>query len=242
MTMDKKLTFWLEIVAVLACTCAAWSQAAIGAQPAAPAAPATKAGAVDKKAATEFASRTPRYELRPGDVIDLGFAFTPEFNQSVTVQPDGFITLRGAGELHVQGKTVPQLTELLKKQYADVLHDPVISVVLKDFEKPHFVVTGEVGRPGKYELRADTTVMEALGIAGGMNDRAKHSQVLLFRRVSEDWTEVKELNLKKLYAGGYREDIHLRPGDLVFVPQNRLSKIKPFLPTSAVSTYAGPVR
>src|SRR6476660_3817904 len=53
--------------------------------------------------------RNPRYQLCHGDTFDLSFPFTPEFNQTVTVHPDGFITLAGLGDLYVLGKTVPEL-------------------------------------------------------------------------------------------------------------------------------------
>jgi len=56
-----------------------------------------------------FQLRTPRYLLRPDDVLDLSFEFSPEFNQTVSVQPDGYVSLRGIGEMHVAGKTIPEL-------------------------------------------------------------------------------------------------------------------------------------
>ena len=175
--------------------------------------------------------RNPRYLIRKGDILDLNFPFTPEFNQTVTVQPDGYITLRGLGDLQVEGVTKPQLTERLEKAYATILRQPVISVDLKDFEKPYFVAGGEVGKPGKYELRGDTTVTQAVALAGGFNPSAKHSQVLLFRRVSDQWVSVKKLNLKKMLGeANLAEDMHLEPGDMLFVPKNALSKIAPFIP------------
>src|ERR1700739_1115125 len=63
------------------------------------------AGHTDKdKVGPQLAtSRYPRYMLGADDVLDITFEFTPEFNQTVTVQPDGYITLRGAGDLHVGG-------------------------------------------------------------------------------------------------------------------------------------------
>jgi polysaccharide export outer membrane protein len=188
----------------------------------------------------ELQLRNPRYQVRPGDSFDLVFSFTPEFNQTVTVQPDGFVSLRDVGDVHVLGKTVPELTRLINTTYANILRDPSVSVVLKDFEKPHFVVSGQVTRPGKYELRADTTAMEAVAIAGGFNGMAKHSQVLLFRRVSDDWVEVKKLDLKRIHKGDIREDVHLRPGDMLFVPQSAFSKIRPFLPTWGMGAYINP--
>lgn len=185
----------------------------------------------DKSTGSAFQERYPHYQLEPDDVLDLVFEFSPEFNQTVTVQPDGYISLRGVGEMQVKGLTVPQLREALQKAYAQFLHDPAIGIVLKDFEKPYFVAGGRVARPGKYDLRGDTTVTEAVAVAGGFLDTAKHSQVLLFHRVSEGWAEVKVLDVKKMMnSRSLTEDVHLRPGDMIFVPQNRLSKIERFLP------------
>jgi polysaccharide biosynthesis/export protein len=182
--------------------------------------------------------RNPRYILQPGDSFDISFDLSPEFNQSLTIQPDGFVTLRGVGDVHVSSETVPQLSETIRGAYSKVLNDPIISILLKDFEKPYFTVDGQVGRPGKYDLRGDTTVIQALAVAGGLSSSAKHSQVLLFRRVSNEWVEARMLNVKKMMKqGNLNEDLHLRPGDMVFVPKNALSRIQPFLPTSSVGTF-----
>src|SRR6266849_1561928 len=91
--------------------------------------------------------RNSRYQLHSSDVLELSFPFTPEFNQAVTIQPDGYITLRGVESIKVDGKTIPELVDLLRSTYAKILHDPVINVELKDFEKPYFIVGGEVGTP-----------------------------------------------------------------------------------------------
>jgi polysaccharide biosynthesis/export protein len=185
--------------------------------------------------------RNPRYQLTDGDVLDLDFAFTPGFNQTVTVLPDGYISLRGVGSVHVQGETVPELRQSLQQVYAKILHDPVITVALKDFQKPYFIVGGQVQHPGKFDMRGDTTVMQAVEIAGGFNDSAKHSQILLFRRVSNDLVEVKKLNLKGMLRGkDLSEDPHLRPGDMLFVPKNTVSKIKQFIPSTGMGMYYNP--
>lgn len=187
--------------------------------------------------------RNPRYQLSQGDIFDLAFPFTPEFNQSVTVHPDGFITLTGLSDLYVLGKTAPELREILKTAYAKILHDPVINVVLKDVEKPYFIAGGQIGRPGKYDLRGDTTLTEAIAIAGGFNENSKHSQVLLFRRVSNEWAEVKVINVKKMLQGeSLSEDLHLHPGDMFFVPQNRISKIRKYLPIPSTGMSLDPTR
>jgi polysaccharide export outer membrane protein len=196
--------------------------------------------APDSAAAPQFGEREPRYLLRPGDAFDLQFEFSPEYNQSATVQPDGFVTLRGAGDIHVAGKSVPELTETLKQTYGRFLAQPTISIVLKDFEKPYFIANGQVEKPGKYELRGDTTVTEGLAIAGGLNNSAKNSQVLLFRRVSQEWVEAREIDVKNMLNGkNLSEDIHLKPGDMIYVPKSRWSKVRQFIPYTSLNMSPG---
>jgi polysaccharide export outer membrane protein len=188
-------------------------------------------------------TRDSRYQLHPGDSLAIIFPRTPEFNQpSVAIQPDGYVTLQGIGEIPVAGKTLPEFRQLLQTAYAKIVSPQTITVELKDFEKPYFLVGGEVGHAGKFELRSDTTVAAAVAIAGGFKDSSKHSQVLLFRRVSDEWMQAKILDMKKMLASGnLGEDPHLRPGDMIYVPKNALSKIKPFLPVTAVGAYWSPI-
>jgi polysaccharide export outer membrane protein len=190
-----------------------------------------------------FAERNPRYRLRAGDSFDVSFTFQPEYNQTVAVQPDGFITLRDIGDVHVQGLTLPDVRAALVKAYSPILHRPVVSVVLKDFEKPFFIAGGEVQHPGKFEMRSDTTATQALQIAGGMTENAKHSDVWLFRRVSVDLYESKKLDIKKMLAqGDLHEDARLQPGDMLYVPKSTLGKISRFIPKANIGTYLNPAQ
>jgi polysaccharide export outer membrane protein len=182
--------------------------------------------------------RHPLYRLHASDVVEIDFLLASEFNQTLTVQPDGYVMLKDAGMVEVQGLDMEEFSAAVEKAYAGYLHDPQVAVMLKDFERPYFIVGGDVGKPGKYELRSDTTVAEAVQIAGGFTQQSKHSQVVLFRRVNDDLMETRLLNLKKmLNQRSLKEDAHLRPGDLVFVPQNSISKIARFLTKPAVSMY-----
>jgi polysaccharide export outer membrane protein len=199
---------------------------------------ASVASTTDTKSDAQFQTRNPRYAICSGDTFDVNFELSPEFNQTVTVQPDGFITLKGVGDVHVAGETVPELTQTLRSSYDKILNDPLISVVLKDFEKPYFTASGQFMRPGKYDLRGNLTLTEAIAMAGGFNETAKHSQVLLFRRVNDQWLEAKIFNVKQMMKDGkLGEDPTLRPGVQLFVPKNMLSKIKPFIPNAGVGAY-----
>jgi len=174
--------------------------------------------------------RNPRYRVMRNDVLVLTFLFSPEFNQTITIEPDGYVTLLGAGSVYIQEMTVPEVIEALKKAYSKILRDPVIDVDLKDFQKPFFLVLGQVAKPGQYDLRYDTTVTQAIAIAGSFSADAK-TQVFLFHRVSPGWVEVKKLSLKNILHGkNANEDVHMQPGDMIYVPVNFISNFKKYVP------------
>jgi polysaccharide export outer membrane protein len=180
----------------------------------------------------------PLYRLNRSDVVALSFTLSPEFDQTLTVQPDGYIALKDAAPVLAQGLTLQELRDAVRRAYTGYLHDPQVAVALKDFEHPYFVAGGEVGKPGKYELRSETSILEAVQIAGGFTHEARHSQVLLFRPVNDDVVEAHIFDLKKmLKERNLGEVAHLQPGDLVFVPQNSISKIERFLSRPSLSMY-----
>lgn len=200
-----------------------------------PASPLSATAAEDSEGPA-LQHRNRRYQRCESDVLELNFAVTPEFNQTAMVQPDGYVTLLAVGDVHVEGETLPEVTEAIRSAYPKTLHEPIITVRMKEFNKPYFVVGGEVGHPGKYDLRGDTTVLQAIAIGGGFTEGAKHSQVWLFRQISSERVQTRRLDLKKmLHSGNLSEDLHLRPGDMPYVPKSNLAKVKlPFIPLVAV--------
>lgn len=228
-----RLTLLLVVAGTLAGFALAQSSSPVGAQVVSPSNSATDAAS----AATtpQLQPRDARYRICAGDSFDVSFELSPEFNQTVTVQPDGFVTLKGVGDVKVLDQNVPQLTQTLREAYGKILNDPLIVVVLKDFQKPYFIADGQLGHPGRYEMRGNLTLTEAVAIAGGFTENAKHSQVRLYRRVDDQWAFAKVFNLKEMeQKGDLHEDPLLHPGDMLFVPKNALSKIKPFLPYTGV--------
>ena len=183
--------------------------------------------------------RAPRYKVQRSDVLVLTFPLTPEFNQKVMVEPDGYISLQGTNSISVLGMTLPELNMAIKNAYAKVLHEPVLQVDLTEFQKPYFIVIGQVNKPGQYDLRSDITVSQAIGIAGGFLPTAK-TQVFLYHRNSTGWVEAKELKLKDfLHGKNVNEDSDMRPGDMIFVPEKTITKIRKYIPYSVgTSVYS----
>jgi polysaccharide export outer membrane protein len=182
-----------------------------------------------------------RYRLQPGDVLEVQFRYSPEFNQTITVQPDGYITLEIGGDLKVAGFTIEQTREAILRQARTRLQDPVATIVLKEFQRPYFVVAGEVATPGKIEMRERVTAIQAIMLAGGMKETARSSQVVVFRKINSDTAEVKLLNLKDIRrTSDLENDLTLQAGDMVFVPRDKISKIERFMKLASVAAFMAP--
>jgi len=176
--------------------------------------------------------RNPRYKICRDDALTLSFPIAPEFNQKIMVMPDGYVNLQGAGSVYVLGMTVPEAVVAIKKAYTGVLHDPIIDVDLTDFQKPYFVVLGQVGKPGQYDLRYDMTITQAVAVAGGFSPTAK-TQLLYYHPISNSTMEVKRLNIKDILNGkNVNEEVHLTPGDMIFVPEKTITKFRKYVPYS----------
>ena len=190
-----------------------------------------------------FAERNARYRLQSNDVIEIQYRYTPEYNQTVSVQPDGFVTLQLIGDVKLEGLTLDQARKAIFERASTRLREPELFILLKDYEKPHYVVGGEVAHPGRFDLRGRITAVEAIAMAGGFKTlSAKHSEVILFRRIDSENAQTRILNLKEImYSPKLEEDVTLHPGDMLLVPQNKISKIERFVKWVNVGMYWNPI-
>jgi protein involved in polysaccharide export with SLBB domain len=178
----------------------------------------------------QLQTRDPRYRINKTDVLSVNFLFTPEYDQNLQVQPDGYVIPRGVSQVKAEGMTIPEFTEALQQAYGKILHDPVITVLPTNVVPAYFIAGGEVHTPGRYTFQGDTTISQAITLAGGFTSAAKHSQVILFRRINNEWVEGRRVDLKHmLNSANLSEDIHLEPGDMVYVPKNTVSKVQQWL-------------
>jgi polysaccharide biosynthesis/export protein len=184
-----------------------------------------------------------RYTLRAGDVLELQYRYTPEQNQTVTVLPDGYVILNLVGEVRISDLTLKQAHDLIVEKVRDRLNDPELNLVLKEFQKPYVVVAGEVAKPGRFDLRENTTAMQAVLLSGGFTQSAQTGQILLFRKINGDDAEVRVLNLSKLRkTNDLERDIQLQSGDMLFVPRDKIEKISRFIKLANLGLYFNPLQ
>lgn len=186
-----------------------------------------------------FADRDQHYRLQPEDKVEVQYRYTPEYNATAALQPDGYISLPLIGEIKLAGLTLDQAATAIKAKAGERLQDPEVIVLLKDYVKPYFVVAGEVSHPGRFELHGKVSLIEALAISGGMKESAKRTQVVLMRRADEERAEVRVLDVRKLMSpGSVREDLDVHSGDMIVVPRNFISKVEPFIRLTQTAAYA----
>ena len=177
-----------------------------------------------------------RYTIQVSDVVALSYRYSPEYDFTGPVQPDGYITVPLLGAIQIGGLTVEAARDEVTQRARTRLRDPEISFVLKEFQKPLFTVGGEVEKPGQFQLHGRVGVLEAVAMAGGFKRSAKHSKVVLLRRFDNDRASATLIDAKRLAQGPDPEhDIELEPGDLLVVPQNNISKIERFIPFASLA-------
>lgn len=195
--------------------------------------------------ATAFFAQTPAlqtresgYRIQPGDAVEVQYRYTPEFNAKATVQPDGKIAIPIAGFVPVGGLTLEEARTAITTLAGQRLRDPEVILLLADFVKPTFTVAGQVARPGRYDVRGGITAVDAVAMSGGFTTSSKHSQVVLVRRHNDEYADVRVVDLKRVMsAAGIKEDVKIQGGDLLIVPQNRVSKLERYIQWGQL--YAG---
>lgn len=155
------------------------------------------------------------YILGPGDTLDIVVYGEPDLFRTVTVKPDGAVSLALLGEVKAAGRTTTQLAADLTRLYGKYLKQPSISVTVREFRVDRIYILGQVSRPGEYQLRPGIGIMELLANAGGPTGRADLAKVVVIR----GRTEAQQLNLLEAFATNRNPDVKLLAGDVLFVPE-----------------------
>jgi len=184
----------------------------------------------------------PRYTLRPGDVLQLQYRYTPELNQTVTLLPDGYVNLNMVGDLKISDLSLEQAHDLILSKLQTQLNEPELNLILTDFQRPYVEVAGEVQKPGKIDLRETTTAMQAILESGGFLPSAQSGQVILFRRINSNTAEVRKINLTGIHKTSQLEqDMALESGDMLLVPRNKVERISRYGKLLNIGTYFNPL-
>ncbi|HTV01613.1 MAG TPA: polysaccharide biosynthesis/export family protein [Luteitalea sp.] len=191
----------------------------VGAEGAAVAQPAptspTSPTATDAAAAPVDAGFT----IGPEDVLSVLVWREADVSGEVTVRADGMITLPLIRDVKAAGLTPNQLAEQVQAQLREFITDASVTVVVRQMNSRKAFITGEVAKPGAYPLVATTTVMQLIALAGGLTEFAE-SNAISVMRIEDGKTTTLKFAYKDVAKGKKAEqNIVLRPGDTVVVPE-----------------------
>jgi polysaccharide export outer membrane protein len=158
------------------------------------------------------------YRIGPEDVLQIFVWKNETLSRTVSVRPDGVISLPLLGDVQAAGQTTRTLREVLVKRYAEFIAAPEISVILNEVKSIKVSVIGEVPKPGRYELKSRTTVLDMLAMAGGFGQFASRSRMVILRPDGGKMKRIPFNYNKAVSEGGEQENFYLQPNDIVVVP------------------------
>ena len=184
--------------------------------------------AQEKPSAPETKPETGAYILQRGDTIEIKVFNVAELDSTVTIRPDGKISVMLLDDVQAAGLTPARLDEILTTGYAPFYLDPKVTINVKSFSNLKVYVGGEVGQPGLFALLGEMTAGRAVIQAGGLKGTAKPEHALLLRNSGQGTPVSTRVDLKEVFRGA-KPDIALMPFDVIFVPKSRIAKVDDFV-------------
>jgi len=139
------------------------------------------------------------------------------------VRMDGRVSLKHIGEVHLAGLTLTQAADYLKKLYATVYEDPLVTVVLVQSNSRRYTVMGQVAQPGIFYLDFPITIVQALARSGGFTEWANHEVTVIRQGNNPVLTGSEKKEILKFDYDDYLDgedlerNIYLRPDDVMIV-------------------------
>src|SRR5436309_1211136 len=158
------------------------------------------------------------YIIGPEDTVEVQVWKNPDLSRTVTVRPDGKISLPLIGDVQAAGQTAAQLTEAVTEKLKTYYKEPAqVTVIVTQVNSYAIYVLGEVKGQGKHVVRSGTTFLQAISLAGGFTPFASKNKITLRRRSADGKESTMPVRYKDVLAG-QQDNLILKPGDTIIVP------------------------
>jgi polysaccharide export outer membrane protein len=159
-----------------------------------------------------------KYVLGPGDVIEISVWRDESLKRQLPIPPDGIVSYPLIGDINVNGMTVTGLRSAVTKRLSDYVPDATVTVMIVSLQSLRAYVIGKVNNPGEFPITMDTTVIQILAMARGLNPYASEGNIYILRRKKGIPIKIP-FNYKQIKKGSnLQQDIFLQRGDVVVVP------------------------
>lgn len=160
------------------------------------------------------------YRIGPEDILEISVWKNQDLSAMAMVRPDGMISMPLLGDIQASGKTPIELRDAIMERLKEFKEEPTVSIIVKEVNSHAFFIMGEIARPGKYPLKSETTILQAITIAGGFTQWADKDKVLVLRK-SPSQPEGQRIIVRYKYIVSGKDpkaNIGLKPGDTIIVP------------------------
>ena len=159
-----------------------------------------------------------RYRIGPGDILEISVWREENLLREVVVPPDGYIAFPLIGDIDVSDMTVTQLRKVVAGALEDYVTNATVTVMLREINSLKAYVIGKVNNPGEFNIGSDTTIMQILAMAQGLNPFASEKNIHVLRRQKNVTVKIP-FNYKEVEKGrSLKQNITLQRGDVVVVP------------------------
>jgi polysaccharide biosynthesis/export protein len=159
----------------------------------------------------------PQYKMGPEDQIRVSVWENKELTLDLVVRPDGKISMPLIQDVMAEGATAAELAALIQRKLAGFIKDPQVSVIVLQVNAPKYFVIGNVAKPGTYSLRSETSILQALALAGGFTQFASPRSIKLIRNTGGK-QGVRKINYYDVIDTGGEGNFLLKSGDTIVVP------------------------
>ena len=159
-----------------------------------------------------------KYVIGPEDQLTVYVWKEPELTQTLSVRPDGKITLPLLNDLTASGCTTQELKEKISSGLKQYISEPNVTVIVQSARSQKASVLGEVARPGTYFINGPTNILQLLSLAGGFKDFASTDKINIVRQENGKTIKIK-FNYRDFIKGkNLDQNVQIKPGDIVVVP------------------------
>ena len=163
-----------------------------------------------------------KYLIGPLDVVNIIVWRNPELSMAVPVRPDGRINTPLVEDVPALGKNPAELARELEKALSKFIRDPVVTVIVNNFNGPtteQIRIIGEAAKPQAVAYRQDMTLLDVMIVVGGLTDFADGNKTVLIRGAENG--KQYSVRLRDLVRrGDISANVDMRPGDILIIPQS----------------------
>ncbi len=158
------------------------------------------------------------YQIGPGDILEISVWKDESLTRELVVPPDGIMSFPLIGDLDVKYLTVTDVRKAITKKLSEYVPDATVSVILLNLNSLKAYVIGKVHKPGQYAITMETSVMQILSMAGGINPFADGNKILILRQINNKTVKIPFNHDQVMKGENLQQNILIQRGDVVVVP------------------------